>query len=116
VSILGVTLAQRTQITFTDDIDGSNAEGTVAFALNGAQYEIDLSKRNADKLAKAFAPYVEAGRKVSNRPSARTSRAAGVPKRHDQSAVREWARGQGLEVSSRGRIPADVLAKYEAAH
>ena len=43
-------MAQRTQITFTDDIDGSDAEGTVTFALNGAQYEIDLSKKNSDKL------------------------------------------------------------------
>jgi len=108
-------VAQRTQVVFTDDIDGSEAEGTVTFALNGVQYEIDLSKKNADKLAKAFAPYVEAGRKASARTSARSPRAADGPRRHDQSAVREWARGQGLEVSSRGRIPADVLARYEAA-
>jgi hypothetical protein len=113
---LEVTVAQRTQIVFTDDIDGSEAEGTVTFALNGVQYEIDLSKKNSDKLAKALAPYAEAGRKTSSRASARSSRAASAPKRHDQSAVREWARGQGMEVSSRGRIPADVLAKYEAAH
>jgi hypothetical protein len=116
MSILEVTVAQRTQIIFTDDIDGSDAEGTVTFALNGVQYEIDLGKKNSDKLARAFAPYVEAGRKVSTRTPARSPRAASAPKRHDQLAVREWARGQGLEVSSRGRIPADVLAKYEAAH
>jgi hypothetical protein len=113
---LEVTVAQRTQVIFTDDIDGSEAEGTVTFALNGVQYEIDLSKMNSDKLAKAFAPYVEAGRKVSTRTSAPSPRAASTPKRHDQSAVRDWARGQGMQVSSRGRIPADIAAKYEAAH
>jgi len=115
MSILEVTVAQRTQVIFTDDIDGSEAEGTVTFALNGVQYEIDLGQKNSDKLAKALAPYVEAGRKVSTRAPARSPRGASAPKRHDQSAVREWARGQGMEVSSRGRIPADVLAKYEAA-
>ena len=109
-------MAQRTQVIFTDDIDGSEAEGTVTFALNGVQYEIDLGRKNADKLAKAFAPYVETGRKVSTRATARSLRAGSAPKRHDQSAVREWARGQGMEVSSRGRIPSGVLAKYEAAH
>jgi hypothetical protein len=46
------------------------------------------------------------------RPPARTPR----PARHDQSEVRTWAREQGLKVSDRGRIPADVLAKYESAH
>jgi Lsr2 len=117
-SIWEVTVAQKTVVTFEDDLDGSAAEGSVTFAVNGVQYEIDLSKKNSDKLAKAFAPYVEAGRKVSMRTTAARSPrgAASAPKRHDQSAVREWARAQGMEVSSRGRIPADVLAKYEAAH
>jgi hypothetical protein len=110
-------MAQRTQVIFTDDIDGSEAAGTVTFALNGVQYEIDLSRKNADKLAKAFEPYVSGGRKVSSRTtSTRSSRGGSSPKKHDQSAVREWARGEGMKISDRGRIPADVLARYEAAH
>jgi len=111
-------MAQRTQVIFEDDIDGSEAEGTVTFALNGVQYEIDLSNKNAEKLRNAFEPYVAGGRKVSARSAAvRSSRgAASAPKRHDQSAVREWAKSQDLKISDRGRIPADVLAKYEAAH
>ena len=48
-------MAQRTQVIFEDDIDGSEAEGTVTFALNGVQYEIDLSNKNAEKLRKALA-------------------------------------------------------------
>ena len=80
-------MAQRMQVIFEDDLDGSEAAGTVTFALNGVGYELDLSARNRDKLLKAFGPYVEAGRKVSARPS---SRRPAVPpaKRHDQSAVR----------------------------
>jgi Lsr2 len=115
---LEVTVAQKTVVTFEDDLDGSEAEGTVTFALNGVQYELDLSKKNHDKLLKALEPYVSGGRKVSSRATAaRASRGAvSAAKRHDQSAVREWAKSQDLKISDRGRIPADVLAKYEAAH
>jgi hypothetical protein len=106
-------MAQRTQILYVDDIDGSEADGTVRFGLSGVDYEIDLSKAHADQFAAAIGPYIEAARKVS--PAKRAARAV-RPARHDQSDVRAWARDQGLKVSDRGRIPADVLAKYESAH
>lgn len=106
-------MAQRTQILYVDDIDGSDAEGTVRFGIDGAEYEIDLNKKHADNLAEAIRPYIDVARKVSSsRRAARGSR----PARHDQSDVRAWARAQGLKVSDRGRIPADVLARYESAH
>ena len=105
-------MAQRTQILYVDDIDGSAAEGTVRFGFGGTDYEIDLSKKHADQLAKALGPYVDAARKVSSPRPVRGSR----PARHDQSEVRAWARAQGLKVSDRGRIPPDMLARYESAH
>jgi hypothetical protein len=106
-------VAQRTQILYVDDIDGSEADGTVRFGLGGVDYEIDLSKKHADQLEKAIGPFIAAARKV---PSSRRPVRSARPARHDQSDVRAWARAQGLKVSDRGRIPADVLAKYEAAH
>jgi nucleoid-associated protein Lsr2 len=106
-------LAQRMQVLYVDDIDGSDAEGTIRFGLGGTDYEIDLSKKHADQFAKTIDPYIAAARKVgSSRRSARGTRVS----RHDQSAVRAWARDQGIQISNRGRIPADVLAKYHAAH
>jgi hypothetical protein len=106
-------VAQRTQVLYVDDIDGSAAEGTVRFGLGGVNYEIDLNKKHADQLAKAVGPFVEAARKV---PSSRRPAGGARPARHDQPDVRAWARAQGLKVSDRGRIPADVLARFEAAH
>jgi Lsr2 len=106
-------VAQRTQILYVDDIDGSAAEGTVRFGLDGVDYEIDLNKKHADQLSKAISPYIDAARKVS---SARRAVRGSRPVRHDQSDVRAWARAQGLKVSDRGRIPADLLARYESAH
>ena len=105
-------MAQRTQVLFVDDIDGSQAAGTVRFGFGGTEYEIDLSQAHKDQLAAAVGPYVAAARKVAGRRPARGPR----PARHDQSEVRAWAREHGLKVSDRGRIPADVLAQYEAAH
>lgn len=106
-------MVQRTQVLYVDDIDGSEAQGTVRFGLGGTDYEIDLNKKHADQFAKAIGPYIEAARKVPS--SRRTGRGPRSP-RHDQSDVRAWAREQGIKVSTRGRIPADVLARYRAAH
>ena len=106
-------MAQRTQVLYVDDIDGSEAEGTVRFGFGGTDYEIDLNKEHADQFNAAVGPFVAAARKVpSSRKPARGARAA----RHDLSDVRAWARDQGIKISERGRIPADILAKYNAAH
>jgi hypothetical protein len=106
-------VAQRTQVLYVDDIDGSDAEGTVRFGFDGTDYEIDLNKKHAEQLAEAIAPFIAAARKVpSSRRPARGVRAG----RHNLSDVRAWARDQGIKISERGRIPADVLAKYNAAH
>lgn len=106
-------MAQRTHILYVDDIDGGEAEGTIRFGVDGAEYEIDLSKEHAEQFAKAVSPYVAAARKV---PATRRAGRGSRPARHNQSAVREWAKSQGMKVSDRGRIPSDILAKYEGAH
>jgi hypothetical protein len=106
-------MAQRTQVLYVDDIDGSEAAGTMRFGLGGHDYEIDLSQQHADELRAAISPFLAVARKV---PSARRPARAARAARHDQSDVRAWARGEGLKISDRGRIPADVLARYESAH
>jgi hypothetical protein len=106
-------MVQRTQVLYVDDIDGSDAAGTIRFALGGTDYEIDLNKKHADQFAKAIGPFITAARKV---PSARRATRGARASRNGQSGVRVWAREQGIKISDRGRIPADILAKYEAAH
>ena len=107
-------MAQKIITLLEDDIDGGEATETVSFALDGANYEIDLSDKNAAKLRKALAPYLEQGRRVAaaSRRSKRTSQATGTT----ASEIREWAAGQGLDVPARGRIPASVREAYDAAH
>jgi hypothetical protein len=110
-------VAQKIQTTYTDDFDGSQAEGTIRFGLDGVDYEIDLNAAHAKQLRKTAAPYVAVGRKVGRtvrRPSGRSGhrRAGASPNTSD---VREWAKAQGLEVKDRGRVPAELVVKFQAA-
>ncbi|MFN8125224.1 MAG: Lsr2 family protein [Candidatus Nanopelagicales bacterium] len=106
-------MARKVQVVLEDDIDGGIADETITFALDGAAYEIDLSEANADRLRSALKPYVEAGRRSGGR--SRRTGAAGAGK-GDAAKVRAWAQANGIEVSARGRVSAEVMAKYEAAH
>ena len=97
-----------------DDLDGSEAEETVRFAIDGRDYEIDLSLENAQKLRTVLQRYVSAGRRTGARRPAPISGSHEAPaKAHDSQQIREWARARGLEVSTRGRIPAYLRQAYE---
>jgi hypothetical protein len=108
-------MAQRTVVEIIDDIDGKPADETVAFAIDGATYEIDLSKANADKLRTSFTAYVEKARKAG---AAKPGRKGGVPRtvnsRERSSDIRTWAKQHGITVNDRGRIPAQVIEAYES--
>jgi hypothetical protein len=111
-------VAQKIQTLFIDDIDGGAAEGTVRFALDGTDYEIDLNAKHTDELRTALGKYVSHARKVAG--ARRGGRAAGRAGRSAGSAlntteIRNWARSQGIEIKDRGRVPAEVVAKYQAA-
>lgn len=106
-------MAQKVQVTLVDDLDGGSADETVSFSIDGVNYEIDLSANNAKQLREATARFVAAGRRVNAGRRATGSRGkSGGP---NPAAVREWARSQGISVSERGRISADLQAKYQAA-
>ena len=72
-------MAQKIQTVFVDDLDGSEAEGTVRFGLDGSEYEIDLNAGHAQALREALAPYVSAARRAGRRgrPAASADGAAG---------------------------------------
>ncbi len=109
-------MAQRVHIVLEDDLDGSDAEETVTFGLDGVSYEIDLSVDNAAALRDALAPYVGSARRVSGRTSPRRTSSRGRTSGPTPAEVRDWARAEGREVSDRGRVPAEVRAAYDAAH
>jgi hypothetical protein len=115
-------VAQKVMVSLVDDLDGGNADATVGFGLDGKSYEIDLSSANAGKLREALSDFVAAARRAGGGVRGRRSSAAGAggaPRvavdREQNQAIREWARKQGMEVSDRGRIPAEVLEAYHKA-
>jgi nucleoid-associated protein Lsr2 len=111
-------MAKKVTVTLVDDFDGEGAaDETVEFGLDGVTYEIDLSTKNATKLRNDLKQWVEAGRRVGGRRRGRSSsgRGRGAIDREQSAAIREWARRNGHNVSTRGRIPADVIDAFHAA-
>ncbi|WP_214411531.1 histone-like nucleoid-structuring protein Lsr2 [Sphaerisporangium fuscum] len=111
-------MATQIQKLVIDDLDGSEAKETVMFAIDGTEYEIDLSDDNAKSLRAALTPYIACARR-SPAAAGRGRKRAGAPQRPSRdrsSEIRAWAKAQGLEVSERGRIASHIVARYEAAH
>jgi hypothetical protein len=112
-------MAQRVNVVLVDDIDGSDANETVSFALDGVDYEIDLSDKHAAELREAVSLYVGHGRRTGGRrKQGATRRPASGGEESGASAadIRAWARENGHEVPERGRVSAEVREAYAAAH
>ncbi|MFE9693515.1 Lsr2 family protein [Micromonospora sp. NPDC005806] len=102
-----------------DDLDGGDADETVKFALDGVQYEIDLSASNAEKLRDVFAQYIANGTKVGRGGVVVGGRAArgrggATADREQNKAIRAWAKKAGKDISDRGRIPQEIVDEYHA--
>jgi hypothetical protein len=109
-------MASVTEVRLIDDIDGGEAAETVAFDLEGKNYEIDLTQTHAAKLREVLAPYVAAARRAASSPAARgrrTTAARPPADRQETAAIREWAAANGFAVSTRGRIATHVREAYE---
>jgi hypothetical protein len=113
-------MAQKVIREFVDDIDGSPAERTFSFAVDGISYEIDLSTQNIAEFKSAIGGFVESARKVKGSSSGSRTRSAGGSSgrqsREHTQAVREWARQHGHNISERGRIPASIQQAFDQAH
>jgi hypothetical protein len=108
-------MAQKIQTLFIDDIDGSDAEGTVRFGIDGTAYEIDLSAAHDQELRDIFKNYIAHARKTGGTVRRSTGRGARKLSAIDTVAARAWARGNGFDIKERGRVPATVVAKYREA-
>jgi len=113
-------MAKRVIQELIDDINGQPADESLTFGLDGVQYEIDLTSKNAAKLRDVLAPFVTAGTKVGRggvtgargrdgraRPSARSDRQL-------NQAIRDWAKSMNIDVSDRGRIKQEIVDRYNA--
>jgi Lsr2 len=106
-------MAQKVTVELEDDLDGGPADETVRFGVDGAEYEIDLSTKNAAALRRKLAPFIDHARKAGRGARRRPGRTAASRER--SADIRAWAKAQGIAVSERGRIPASVVDRYQAA-
>ncbi len=106
-------MAQKITVELQDDLDGGPADETVRFEVDGAEYEIDLSKKNAAAFRRKLAPFTDHARKARRGQRRRGGRTASSRERSGD--IRAWAKDQGIAVSARGRIPASVVEQYRAA-
>ena len=108
-------MATRIVTEVRDDIDGSEANQTIRFALDGVEYEIDLSDGNANRMRNTFAEFVGHARRVGGG----RDRKVATSTRADQSQagpMRKWLMEHGYDVSERGRIPDWLQQVYQDRH
>ena len=106
-------MARQMITTMTDDLDGTTpADTTIEFTIDGVQYEIDLSAKNAEKMRKELAVWVSHARRVSTRVNRRKSASAIAVRKQELAPVREWAEANGIKVSQKGRISGEVMAAF----
>lgn len=112
-------MARKVQVQLIDDMDGSQADESITFAVDGQGYEIDLSSEHAQEFREALAKWVAAGRRVrSTSGSSKPARRSGGSARSGPSSdeLRTWARANGFTVADRGRLSVEVQQAYAAAH
>ncbi|MGB3770833.1 MAG: Lsr2 family protein [Rhodococcus sp. (in: high G+C Gram-positive bacteria)] len=113
-------MARRTTVQMIDDVDGSlikDGQGeSVEFSVGGVSYSIDLNTKHANELFDQFAYWIEHAEKVGGRKSRRTSSSSVGKGRQNLQEVRAWAKDNGFEVSTRGRISQEIQDAYDAAH
>ena len=103
-------MSEKIVKSLIDDIDGTPADETVGFGLDGIAYEIDLSRRNAAGLRDALAKYVGASRRRGHRSRMTPSRV--TPLGASSRTIREWAKANDVRVPAKGRVPAAVVAQF----
>lgn len=118
-------MAKKVTITLVDDLDGkATADESVEFSIDGITYEIDLSSKNSEKLRNQLSVWVEHARRVNGRRRSRPGSGSGSGSgrkrpsidRTQSAAIRDWASKNGHSVSSRGRIPSEVIDAFNAAN
>ena len=111
-------MAQKVSVTYACDYDQKEIpqgqHRLRRFSIDGRDYEIDLCLKHSERFDDAVSKYASHARKSSARVP-RTKRRTAAHRKHS-AEVRAWAKANGMAVSERGRIPAEVVSKYESTH
>lgn len=115
-------MAKKTLVETFDDVSGDRIDPqlvpnpTITFAIDGIEYEIDLGAKNRDRFYAMLEPYTQAARKVggrTRRPAPGATSSTGLSK-VDVVKIRDWAQSEGHKVSTRGRLPRELVEAYRS--
>ena len=111
-------MAQKVSVSYACDYDSKEIpqgqHRLRRFSVDGREYEIDLCLKHSERFDEAVGRFASHARKPTARV-ARSKRRTAAHRKHS-AQVRAWAKANGFTVSERGRIPADVVSKYDATH
>ncbi|MGO4602799.1 histone-like nucleoid-structuring protein Lsr2 [Terrabacter sp. 2YAF2] len=119
---------RQTIVSLVDDLDGSDADQTVTFGIDGRTYEIDLSAANAGQLRSSLGGWVSRARRAGDErsadpglvdtlvPRARLTTVLPAVGESRNALIRAWAAENGHHAPARGRIPQPVVKAYKDAH
>ncbi|MDR7084724.1 hypothetical protein J2X01_004040 [Arthrobacter ginsengisoli] len=108
-------MARKVHVQLIDDLSGEDADGTVRFSIDSADYEIDLTADHARELRGVLEKYVTRGRRLRDTPGSRGASTAPTSREETQK-IRDWAQAHGYFPSARGRISQNIKKAYDAAH
>jgi len=109
-------MSRKVEVLLIDDLDGGSADESIEFGIDGKNYQIDLSSANAKRLRETLSPYLSGGRKTSQVARRGQGRRKNAGSGRRAAEIRSWAKQAGKPINDRGRIPAEIVAEYEAAH
>ena len=109
-------MARKEIIQYICDLTGKEIEEgnnvTIRISYDGDDYILDTDHDGAETVENALNPILAKAR-IDRGKTARGTRAKRDPS--ETRAIREWAKGEGIALADRGRIPADVEARYHEA-
>lgn len=100
-------MARETIINLIDDIDGSKADVTIKYSFDGANYEVDLTDDHAEDFREYMQEWLDRSRRIGL--AANSQRGANS----ETAKIRDWARSQGIDVPTRGRLSEEIMKAYE---
>jgi hypothetical protein len=102
----------------TCDLDEVEDATQHVLAFDGVFIALDLCAKDEGELDKALARFMEAGAEISATEARKLTAATNGGAEVDPAVVRTWAAAQNppIKLGIKGRIPAEVMAKYLAAN
>lgn len=112
-------MVSKTIVLLISDLSEVDADESVKFALDGVDYEIDLTSDEAAKLRDSLAEYIAVARRASGarkQTTRRTTLAPTVTTKEERATIRAWAAANGYRAPGMGRIPEATINAYHEAH